>query len=506
MPQVVSASYGVVLIAPVEFRVKPGLVENFSNVTVEPPDDRGLRRVRAGEEIIGSAWSQKDLRRILRRQGYPKEMDVEDGTFIRWRGGDSRTWPDHSVKRFITIVLMIVGLLGSMALLVAIGMPDALGGLTFAGRVTGYLFVIAGLIQGLAALAVLDYWGKRRMRFSGAVVLLGALITLTTGSLLMLLWLQEREYTPYLLAYFPLWCWSLGALWLLVREKTWTGVPHPKSFAAGVTATVIVASANLAYSSMYQPASRPMLVKLEAKFGEPATDSRNSFIEIPLTLRAQNKGKVPAYIISDDYSVYGHEVKLSRASDGLKDVKEAMEDESDAARFASGPRTETVTAGRFLSPGFPLESGEEYTAEKLVRVPKEAEYDALEVYFSLSLMRKDRGRIDTWEFQYPHFSWEKKEGRFYCPPSDCEESLIYHGKVQHNNNIVNVTRRPRYVTAWWSLTPEDSAASFSISSFRFQPKSQIDEKESRLEVDRYGVVNFYAEAMTPFAALTERGN
>ncbi|CAM5487795.1 hypothetical protein SALBM311S_08590 [Streptomyces alboniger] len=170
------------------------------------------------------------------------------------------------------MLLMMAGLLGSLVLLVVIGTPDALGGLTFAGRVTGYLFMLAGLVQGVSALAVLDFWGKRRLRFSGAAVLLGALIALAVDSLLMFLWLQETEYTPYLFAYFPLWCWSLWALWLLVREKTWRGIPHPKSFAAGITVTAVIAGASLAYSSMYQPASQPLLFSLEAKFGKPTVD------------------------------------------------------------------------------------------------------------------------------------------------------------------------------------------------------------------------------------------
>ncbi|CAM5741178.1 hypothetical protein SALBM311S_03159 [Streptomyces alboniger] len=481
-------------------------MENRPEVVVEPPDSRGLRGVGAGGEAVGSAWSLRELRRILRRLGYPKDMDVEDGS-IRWCGGDSRTWPEHPVKRRVIMLLMMAGLLGSLVLLVVIGTPDALGGLTFAGRVTGYLFMLAGLVQGVSALAVLDFWGKRRLRFSGAAVLLGALIALAVDSLLMFLWLQETEYTPYLFAYFPLWCWSLWALWLLVREKTWRGIPHPKSFAAGITVTAVIAGANLAYSSMYQPASQPLLFSLEAKFGKPTVDPRSSFIDLPLTLRARNIGKVSAYIISDDYSIYGHLAKLSRDSGGLQGVKEAMESESGAELYARELETKTISAGRFYSPGNWLEPGEQYSAERMVRIPRTVDYDALEAYFSLTLLRRDRGRIAEAEFEYPHHSWDKKEGRFYCSPGDCGgEYLIYHGKVRHNNNMINVTRRPRYVTTWWSVTSEDSNVFSSISSFSFRPKEYIDERDNEREQERYGVTNVFAEAMMPFAALLEKVN
>jgi hypothetical protein len=481
-------------------------MENEPDVVVEPPDGRGLRKVNAGGETVGSAWSLRELRRILRRLGYPKDMDVEDGTSICWRGGGSRTWPDRPSIRRITITLMMAGLVGSMLWLVVLGMPDALGGLTFAGRVTGFLFVIAGMVQGAAALAVLDFWGKRHVRFSGATVLLGSLIALAASSLLLFLWLQETEYTRYLLVYFPLWCWSLWALWMLVRAQTWRGIPHPKSFAAGVTATAVIAGANLAYSSMYQPASHPLLVSLEAKFGKPTVDPRSSFIELPLTLRARNIGKVPAYIISDDYSIYGHVTKLSSESDGLKDVKAAMEAESDAARYASAHQTETVSAGQFFSPGNWLEPGATYTAERLIHIPATANFNALEAYFSLGVMRRDRGRINEYVFSTPHLSWKKEEGRYYCSPRECGESLIYHGRVRHNNNIINVTRRPRYVTTWRSVTAEDSQVFSSISSFTFKPKQYIDQKENERELERYGFTYEYAEAMIPFAALTEKSN
>jgi hypothetical protein len=479
-------------------------MKNEPEIVVEPPDDRGLREVSAGGKTVGSAWSLRELRRILRGLGYPKDMNVADGAFILWRGWDSQTWPDRPITRRITMALMMAGLIGSMVWLVVLGIPDALEGLTFAGRVAGFLFVIAGLVQGVAAIAVLDFWGKRRGRFSGATVLLGALIALAAASLLMFLWLQEIEYTRYLLVYFPLWCWSLWALWLLIRAQTWRGIPHPRSFAAGITATAVIAGANLAYSSLYQPASHPLLISLEAKFGKPTMDPRNSFVEVPLTLRARNIGKVPAYIISDDYSVYGHVAKLSRESGGLKDLKTAMEDETDAARYTNVPEEKTISAGHFYSIGNWLEPGAAYTAERLIHVPATANFNALEAYFSLGVLRRDRGRINEYEFAYPHLSWKKDEGRFYCPPRECGESLIYHGRVRHNNNIINVTRRPRYVTTWWSVTAEDSAVSSSISSFSFKPKQYIDEKENEREGKRYGVAYEYAEAVIPFASLTER--
>jgi hypothetical protein len=478
-------------------------MQNKPRITIKPPNSRGLREISINGEVVGSAWSLHQLRRILRRFDYPHDINLETQESVCWQGGDIQTWPDHTIRRHITLALMMAGLLGSMALHINIGMPDALKGLTFAGRVTGSLFVLAGAVAGAASLAVLDYWGKRHLRLSGVAILLATLITLATTTLLLLLWLQEKEYTPYLLTYTPLFCWALWALGLLSREKTWKEIPHPKSFAAGATATVLLAGGNLVYSTMYQPAANPMIVSLEAKFGTPILDPEHSFIHLPLTLRARNQGRVPVYIIGDDYSVYGTSAQFSRSESGLKDLKQAMKEESDVSMYTEDSESKTISAGRFYSIGNWLESGEQYTAEKVISIPRDAKYYAIAAYFNLDVMRKDRGRIEGSELQYPHLSWSEEEGRFHCPPNECGESLIYHGRISHNNNIINVTRRPRYVTTWWSVTSEDSSVTPSISSFSFRRKDQLDEKESEREMDRYGVTSLYAEAITPFAALTD---
>ncbi|MFI9584336.1 hypothetical protein ACIHCQ_21415 [Streptomyces sp. NPDC052236] len=401
---------------------------------------------------------------------------------------------------------MMAGLLGSMMLLAAVGSPDAVGALTFAGRITGYLFVVLGVVEGVAALAVLDYWGKRQLSFSGAVVLLGALIALGTDSLLLFMWLQEREYTRYLLAYFPLWCWSLWALWLLIREKAWRGTPHPKKFAAGVAATTLLAAVNLAYSAVYQPTSAPVLFSLTAKFGTPRIDPERQIIHLPLILQVKNTGQIPAYIISDEYSIKGLTADFSENAGELRERREAMESNSDVRLYTGIPKEHTISAGPFYGPGSYLEPGEEYSEEKVVQLPRAARYDTVEAALTIELMRKDRGKVDLEEFIDSHPSWHKNEGAFYCPPDECWEHIAYRARLHHNNNIINVTRRPVYVTSIWGVKPSKSDSVTIISSSPdFRPGSlkyyTRAENESEREKERYGVVTVDAQAAVPFAAL-----
>jgi hypothetical protein len=86
----------------------------------------------------------------------------------------------------------------------------------------------------------------------------------------------------------------------------------------------------------------------------------------------------------------------------------------------------------------------------------------------LAFLRRDRGKIDE-GFYDPKASWLKREDGYYCPPEECTEQLIYYGGVRHNNNLINVTRKPRYVIAFWSPGEEPDAL---ISSFSFKGRKK----------------------------------
>ncbi|GHB77038.1 hypothetical protein GCM10010377_79210 [Streptomyces viridiviolaceus] len=467
-------------------------------VVVEAPDGRGLRRVTVGGENAGSAWSLRELRRMLDRLGYP-DVDVEDAASVCWRGGDSGTWPDRAWRRYATIVLMTVGLLASAVLNGVIGWPDASGALTFAQRITGALLVLSGLAQVAAAISVLDYWGRRQSRISGAIVLLGVLISLAIDSLLLLMWLEEREYTRYMLAFMPLWCWSVWAIFVLVREKSWRGVPQPKRFAAGVFASALLTALSLAYSTMYQPTVAPMRFSLKAEFGKAREDRGQPFLQVPLKLSVKNTGEVSVYVIIDDFTVYGRTAKYSEQGTSVeKEWKKGLDEdrEDEAERHIDQIAFSSISSGRFYRPGTVLESGQEDTREHVFQIPMNVKYDLLHVDLQIVYMRKDRGRIDVKKFRKPHPSWKKKEGRSYCR-RNCPEELVYFGAVRHNNNLVNVTRKPRHVLATWS---PKVAPVYSISSYDFRGKG-VDFAEESREVDRFGISTIESSSEVSVAEL-----
>ncbi|MEU1465757.1 Yip1 family protein [Streptomyces sp. NPDC005727] len=468
-------------------------------VVVEAPDGRGLRRVTIGNDTVGSAWSQRELRRILDRLGYP-ELDLADPATVCWRGGDSGTWPDRALQRRVTGVLMAAGLLASAVLNGLIGWPDASGAQTFAQRLTGVLFVLSGLVQLAAAVAVFDHWGRRQSRISGAVVLLGVLISLATDSLLVLMWLEETEYTPYMLAFMPLWCWSVWALWLLVRQRAWQGVPHPRTFAAGVFVPAVFTALSLAYSTMFQPAVAPIRLTLKTEFGTARADRTLPFVQIPLKLSVKNTGDFSVHVVIDDLSVYGRTAKYSERGTSTTETWRKSFDENDeeAELHVDQPSFTLISSERFYSPGQVIEGGQEDTLEHVFQIPRSAKYDVLYAMAQITYIKTDRGRIDADEFSKPHPSWKKSEGRFYCSAENpCQPQLVHLARLRSDNNLVDVTRGARYVLAIWA--PERTPV-YSISSYHFQSKGIIFSQEKR-ERDRYGVATISAHSEASMAEL-----
>ncbi|MGW0131917.1 hypothetical protein [Streptomyces sp. NPDC003299] len=63
-------------------------------VTVYPPDEDGGRRVRVDGEILGRAYSVRDIAAFMQEAGLQDwdEMDVVRSALIEWRGGGPDVW------------------------------------------------------------------------------------------------------------------------------------------------------------------------------------------------------------------------------------------------------------------------------------------------------------------------------------------------------------------------------------------------------------------------------
>ncbi|GGS92748.1 hypothetical protein [Streptomyces violaceus] len=466
-------------------------------VLVEPPDSRGLRQVRVGGEVVGAAWSLPDLRKVLIRKGFPQDVDLKDPALISWRKVGSDIWPDNTRKRRTTAVFMAAGLTASAIFLIVIGSEDAFGALTFASQVSGFLLFLAGVAQLLAVGAVQDYWGKRTVRYSGLMVLVGVLIALLVHSMLVALWFQEKEFTPWAFNYMPLAVWSLWATWIVVREKAWRDTPHPRQVTAGVLATALIAGANFAYSAAYQPYAMPPQITLVAKFGKPQLDPKEQVIHVPVTFSMQNTGKVPVTILGSMFQVHGRTSNPESGEKGLVGAREDADWGADSELYASLPKWRLITTGLITDPGDWFDPGTGQVEEVVVQVPQGADYESLEVDGDVTVLRKDRGRVsDT--FLNPSYSWVKGETDIIeCPPKDCGDYVLHVGELTHNNNIINVTRRKRYVFAIRNLGDESVMYAF-IAPLNARGKVSVNYEPQ----ETYGVATVpTGTVVMPFATL-----
>ncbi|MFI2078453.1 hypothetical protein [Streptomyces triculaminicus] len=63
------------------------------HIVIYPPDHAGGRRVRAAGEILGMAYTLRDLAELLRRADLPEgSYDLADTDLFEWRGGGPDEW------------------------------------------------------------------------------------------------------------------------------------------------------------------------------------------------------------------------------------------------------------------------------------------------------------------------------------------------------------------------------------------------------------------------------
>lgn len=454
-------------------------------VAVGAPDERGLREVRSGHLALGRAWSLRETRKLLRDAGYPADLDLEDPKFVSWRGGDSGVWPDNPWRRCAAATLVIVGLVGSAALLVFIGAVDAFESLTFAGRLTGWLLLVAAMVQTAAAVAAVDFWGKRRWRYAGGLVLTGALIGLAVSALLLGMWFQAREFIVYLPMYACLLCWSLWALWVLYRHKAWEGVPHPRGIVAGVSLSAVLAGVNFSHTTLFEPNARRSIITAEAKLGEPRLSPDGKILHLPLRVSVKNVGTVPVDILGTVFWVTGQSSRLRPEGTGAEEWRFILARDGDAERYAETTGREQVATGTFETEGSWLDPGNEHVEEKIIQVPAERRYSTIDAAAKAITTRRDRGKISP-EYGNAWYSWDPKAPPFAkCRPPgvDC---VAFRARIKHNNNLVNVTRRARYVTTWWQMEPAGNNSDVMSVITPIRPDGELVPRPE--SPDRYGLM------------------
>ncbi|RSS73990.1 hypothetical protein [Streptomyces sp. WAC06614] len=395
-------------------------MENVPSVDVGPPDDLGLRKVTINGKPAGKVRSCKQLQGLLRKAGLPFDHD------IHWVGGDGGTWPDRPWRRRLAGVGTAAGCLLTAAVLMKIGFKDVSSALTYLGRIAGITFLAAAVVELAGVAAACDYWGRRRARISGVVLMCAALGALVVGVVLLLFQIHGGVYTHYLWIWIVLLLWSSWVLWALVRARAWKGLVHPRSIAVGVFVSFVLALTNLGYTLIYLPSVTSPVIESTAEFKEPTLNEDGTKIFLPIHLTTKNTGQVPVYVLGSIFWIRG----------GLE----------------STPRT-LIRAREFIAPpGQLLNPGQEVSRDEVVAInPRRHDFETITAQTELYAVRKDRMTIDRSYGRSVEFAEGiEQQGKAQDPEGPVDVDYFrYQAQISSSSEIGNVTHGKRRVTFWW---------------------------------------------------------
>ncbi|MEU2424188.1 hypothetical protein ABZ619_24735 [Streptomyces sp. NPDC007851] len=351
---------------------------------------------------------------------------------------------------------MTLGLLASAAILFYIGANDTFGALTYGWRVTGILFVAAALIDLFGVLAAFDYWGKRVVRYSGAVLLVGVGIVVVTDSILLALQLRGGEFTALLLLWCGLALWAAWALWVLVHQKVWQGVPHPKNVALGVLTSGVVGVASLVYSQVYLPSSAPTHTIFKVSMGVPTMNEDGASLDVPVHFEFRNSASMRMYVVGSMWKLVGDAIKFSPAAAGVDVWKQEYLFGGGFYRHSLSSPVYIFGAGRGIAPGAWLDPGDDFSVDSLVNVPLKVGLTHIRAIGELSFIRGDKFTLGDRQIAVSWNPYSKNKEHLRDAPkwvaNPGDEWVRNYSRVYRSSEMLNMTMPASYVSAW-SILP-----------------------------------------------------
>ncbi|MEV7614089.1 hypothetical protein [Streptomyces sp. NPDC089799] len=453
----------------------------------------------------------RDLRRVLGRAGWA-DVDLANPGAVRWRA-DPELWPDRAWRRRAGGCLMAGGLLVSAAVLFRIGLWDAMGALTFGGRVMGAVFLAGALAEVVAAFAAADYWGKRRVTFCGPVVVVGVVVAAVTSVMLLVLQWEGGYRRGWLWLWVSLVVWCGWAGWELTRQRTWQGVPHPRRFALGVVLSGAVGAASLAYSSMYSPYIAPPKVPFSASFGRPTLNTAHTSLYVPVRLTFKNDGPASIHVVGTLWSATLWPSAYTVPRTDFDTWQSELGSGYDSYRHERFTGTSGVlAAGRITGPGDRLDPGDDFSKDVVVEVPLKAGEDGrVEIHAIISFIRADRGKLANSYRDSVQYSWntdsDAHEHRqdppgWLAQPSD--DFFRYRARIYRSSAIMRITQPPDWAAMWWVIPKQDGATPYMRVHIARDADSQ--ERLSDAQQEPYGMKTLETAADQPVALLKQNAS
>ncbi|WP_107101288.1 hypothetical protein [Peterkaempfera griseoplana] len=381
---------------------------------------------------------------------------------------------------------ILLVLLVTTVFLARFGTEDLTGALTYAGRISGALLLLASAVILLGSVAVVDHWFRRRCGSSGMVALFGTVTAASVNALLLVTTVTDGDSIPYL----ALWCLLMaGSVWASVMVyRSSAVIPAPKRVATAVIISTGIALANFSYTELYQPSHQEASPVIRMAVGQPVKKPDGTAFALPVDITLENHSEVGFYVFGTQFHVMGYRVPLSLTDRLALEWRSDVRSSNPLSRREIHEPGQLVEASEWMSAGQWIEPGGTFATQELVELPASTPYDQLSLYATANLARKDRLGLEqevrsgySWDRTYHVPKWQQGKGDY----------VIYHGRIRENNAIAEHTRDPRYVTLWWVFSPHSVDLYASIKRLgeedRILPASEMYELNNR-----YGIVDAVA--------------
>lgn len=392
--------------------------------------------------------------------------------------------PKCSARSLVELLAMLLVLLATTSFLGFFGVEDASEALAYTGRFTGALLILGAVATLLSSIAVVDHWFRRSFSYSGFIALLGATTAAMANVMLLVTTLRDGDSTAYLL----LWC-------ILVAGSAWTAVtvyrtpliiPAPKRIAAAVILSGSVAVANFGYTELYQPYQTEANPALDITLGQPILRADRKAFALPITVKFENRSNVGLYMLACEFHVMGRAVALSRTDRPIREWQRDVENGYQLSRREVDQPPQLIEAGSWAVFGTSLAAHQTFSTDRIIELPVNTPYDQIQVRASSAVARRDRLSLD--HFGTPQgYSWRGHKDAPALPGVGASDYVTYSGRIHENNAIAEHTRDPRYITIWWIFGNHGSGIAGTISR-RGEESRPLSATEEVMLDNRYGFV------------------
>ncbi|MFI9052011.1 hypothetical protein [Streptomyces sp. NPDC053427] len=389
--------------------------------------------------------------------------------------------------------MIVLVLLMTTLMLARIGLEDFAHDLTFAGRLTGAVLLVVSFTTLVGTAAILDHYIRQTFPYSGLVALIGTFAALLTNAMLLAQVVKDGESPTYPALFSALTAGSAYAVFAVWRTSV--AIPAPKRVAAALIVSSVIATANFGYQNLFQPYQRQTQPLITVSMGKPVLSKDRAAFAVPVDITIRNHGDVGFYVLGTEFHAMGKRVPLS-SKDRLRQQwrrdAEQWPNSSDwnpLSRREIHQPGELVEAKPWMSQGNWVESNDTYATRVVVQLPMNTPYDQVAFYATASLARKDRLALEP-PLDFVAYSWgrEKVPGWMKKQQKIGLDSLIYRARVHENNALDERTRKPRFVTVYWTFGTHGASVHSSIA--RKGEEDRIPSAEENREVlSRYGLID-----------------